>query len=110
MLVFYSCGAKGGSFGGDTSSTPANATSDSADKADSAVGRTEDSILPGVPDVTTTSGNVTDMPNTDKPGGDGMLDSTDGSDTSDMTSAPATAPDTTAPSTTAPAVRPPEGK
>ena len=99
MLVLSACGDKSGSFGGDTSSTPANAAADSV--TESVNGRTDDPILPGVSDSTATPGNVTDMPNTDSPTGDGMLGGSDSRDT---------APVTTAPSTTAPAVRPPEGK
>ncbi len=116
VFTLYSCG--GGSTDGnggssDMAGTPTNGVSQSTDKADAVIGGTDDSVIPGLPDITTTPGNVSDMPNTDEPGGsDGMLGdgATDSRDTTGTTAATTTAPTTTAPSTTAPAVRPPEGK
>ncbi len=116
MFTLYACGggpADGTSGTSDMANTPTNGVSQSTDKADDVIGGTDDSVIPGVPDLTTTPGNVSDMPGTDELGGsDGMLGggTTDSRDASDTTTAVTTAPSTTAPSTTVPAVRPPEGK
>ena len=114
-FALYACG--GGSMDrdpatSDMADTPTNGVSQSTDMTDDVVGGTDGSIIPGVPDITTTPGNVTDMPNTDKPGGEGMLENGGNAsrDTADTSSADTSTPVTTADDTTAPAVRPPEGK
>ena len=113
MLALNACG--GGSMSNGTSDMSGTPTNGVADKTDAANGSMDDSIIPGASDMTTTPGNVSDMPNTEKPGGaDGELFGGNSRDTGDTAPVTTEAPDTTAPTTTAPtttpAVRPPEGK